>query len=158
MGLPWWCSGSESVCQYRKHWFSPWSGKIPRTVEQLSPHTTSTRARTQSREATTREAATIRSLHTATTCTQSPEAMTREAAMIRSPHTAAKGSPPATHLEKAQVKQEDPGQPKINKLNFKTKKPINEYCLTVIFLLLRSLDNRLRKQPTVFLCPDNLTS
>ena len=31
-GVPWWLSGKESACQYRKHWRSrldPWVGKIP---------------------------------------------------------------------------------------------------------------------------------
>ena len=28
LGLPRWCSGKESTCQYRRHRFSPWSGKI----------------------------------------------------------------------------------------------------------------------------------
>ena len=27
--LPWWLSGKESACQSRRHWFSPWVGKIP---------------------------------------------------------------------------------------------------------------------------------
>jgi len=34
--LPWWLSG-ESACQCRRHGFNPWSGKIPRGEEQLSP-------------------------------------------------------------------------------------------------------------------------
>ena len=38
--LPWWVSGKESTCQYRRHGFGPWSGKIPRSVEQLSPRDT----------------------------------------------------------------------------------------------------------------------
>ena len=39
-GLPWWFSGKESTCQWRRHEFSPWSGKIPRAAEQLSQCTT----------------------------------------------------------------------------------------------------------------------
>ena len=35
-GLPWWLSGKESSCQYRKHGLNPWSGKIPKVLEQLS--------------------------------------------------------------------------------------------------------------------------
>jgi len=41
-GLPWWLSGKESACQHRRLRFDPWSGKIPHTVEQLSPCTTTT--------------------------------------------------------------------------------------------------------------------
>ena len=35
-GLPWWLSGKESACQYRKHRLDPWSGRIPYSVEQRS--------------------------------------------------------------------------------------------------------------------------
>ena len=38
-------SGKESTCQCRKHRFSPWSGKIPHAVEQLSLHAATTEAR-----------------------------------------------------------------------------------------------------------------
>ena len=37
LGLPWWLSGKEFVCQCRRHGFSPWSMKIPRATEQLNP-------------------------------------------------------------------------------------------------------------------------
>ena len=39
-GLPWWLSGKESTCQWRRHGFNSWSGKIPHAVEQISPCTT----------------------------------------------------------------------------------------------------------------------
>ena len=32
LGLPWWCSGKESTCQFRRYRrcsFDPWFGKIP---------------------------------------------------------------------------------------------------------------------------------
>ena len=29
MGLPWWLSGKESICQCRRHGFDLWVGKIP---------------------------------------------------------------------------------------------------------------------------------
>ena len=29
VGVPWWLSVKESVCQCKKHGFDPWSGKIP---------------------------------------------------------------------------------------------------------------------------------
>ena len=28
-GFPWWLSGKESICQYRRPGFHPWVGKIP---------------------------------------------------------------------------------------------------------------------------------
>ena len=37
LGLPWWRSGWESACQCGGHGFEPWSGRIPRAAEQLSP-------------------------------------------------------------------------------------------------------------------------
>ena len=40
--LPSWSSGQEFACQCRGHGFEPWSGKIPRAVEQQSPCTTTT--------------------------------------------------------------------------------------------------------------------
>ena len=42
LGLPWWRSGWESACQCRGYGFKPWSGKIPRAAEQLSPWATTT--------------------------------------------------------------------------------------------------------------------
>ena len=36
-GLPWWLSGTEPTCQYRRHRFDPGAGKVPRAAEQLSP-------------------------------------------------------------------------------------------------------------------------
>ena len=35
--LPWWSSDTESTCQCMGHRFDPWSGRIPRALEQLSP-------------------------------------------------------------------------------------------------------------------------
>ena len=42
LGVPWWLSGKESICQCRRHGLDPWSGKIPHATEQLSPCTTTT--------------------------------------------------------------------------------------------------------------------
>ena len=55
-GLPWWRSGQESACQCRGHGFEPWSRKIPRAAEQLSPCTTTTEPELWSPRATTTEA------------------------------------------------------------------------------------------------------
>ena len=37
VGFPWWLSGKELTCQYRRHRLDPWWGKIPRATENLSP-------------------------------------------------------------------------------------------------------------------------
>ena len=42
MGLPWGFPGKEPTCRCRRHGFEPWSGKIPRATEQLSPWATAT--------------------------------------------------------------------------------------------------------------------
>uniref|UniRef100_A0AAA9S5H6 DNA repair protein RAD51 homolog 3 n=1 Tax=Bos taurus TaxID=9913 RepID=A0AAA9S5H6_BOVIN len=38
LGLPWWLSGEESVCQGRRHRFSPWAGKIPHVATKPMCH------------------------------------------------------------------------------------------------------------------------
>ena len=38
--LLWWSSGYEFTCQSRGHVFDPWSRKIPRAAERLSPRGT----------------------------------------------------------------------------------------------------------------------
>ena len=35
-----WSNGYKSACQFRGHWFNPWSGKIPPVSGQPSPCTT----------------------------------------------------------------------------------------------------------------------
>ena len=40
LGLPWWLGGKEPACQCGRHWFDPWSGKIPHALEQLSMRAT----------------------------------------------------------------------------------------------------------------------
>ena len=55
-GLPWWFRGKESVCQYRRCGFHPWSGRTPLAAEQLSPSDTTTDPVLQSLGATTTEA------------------------------------------------------------------------------------------------------
>ena len=37
IGLLWWLSGKDSICQFGWQGFSPWSRKIAHAVEQLSP-------------------------------------------------------------------------------------------------------------------------
>ena len=41
-GLPWWCSGQESACQFRGHRFHPWTVMILHATEQLSSCATTT--------------------------------------------------------------------------------------------------------------------
>ena len=37
VGFPWWLSGGESACQFRRHGFNLWFGRIPHALEQLGP-------------------------------------------------------------------------------------------------------------------------
>ena len=61
--LPWWSSDKESTCQCMGHRFDPWSGRIPRALEQLSPSNTSTEPVLQSVCSATRGATAMRSQH-----------------------------------------------------------------------------------------------
>ena len=83
--LPWWLSGKESACQCRRHRFNPWSGKIPRAVEQLSPSTTITEP-------------VLRAWGRKLLKPSCPRACsaTREATAIRSPCTTTGEEPPLT--------------------------------------------------------------
>ena len=40
VGLPWWLNGKQSICQYRRHRFDPWSRRIPCATQQPSLYTT----------------------------------------------------------------------------------------------------------------------
>ena len=35
--LPWWLSGKESACQFRRHGINPWVGKI-QLEKEMEPH------------------------------------------------------------------------------------------------------------------------
>ena len=70
-GLSWWLSGKESTCRCRRHGFHPWSRKIPRALEQLSPCPTTAGPECPndwsphtSNQRSTREATSKRSLRT----------------------------------------------------------------------------------------------
>ena len=65
-GLPWWLSGKEPVCQCKRHEFSLWVGKISYAREQLSLCSGAHMPNNWSPCSTTREATTVRGLHTAT--------------------------------------------------------------------------------------------
>ena len=42
LALPWWLSGKEPTCHWRRHGFDPWSRKISQATQRLSPYTTAT--------------------------------------------------------------------------------------------------------------------
>ena len=76
-GLPWWLGGKESTCQCRRHWFHPWSKRIPHAMEQLrlcatttepvpqSPGTAAPEAHVPQSRRSTRKITMVRSLRTA---------------------------------------------------------------------------------------------
>ena len=101
-GFPWWCSGWESACQCRGHGFEPWSEKIPRAAEQLSPCATNT-------EPTCR--------NYWSPCIWSPCSTTREATAVRSPRTTTKSGPREPQLEKARSTQQQRPNAAKNKIN-----------------------------------------
>ena len=98
--LPW-LSGKESACQWRRHRFNPWSGKVPYVAEQLSLGATTIETVLQSLGATTTEARIPQS-----SCSATREATTR------SLHTAIKSSPRSPQLENNLHSKEDSAQPK----------------------------------------------
>ena len=81
--LPWWLSGKEPICQYRRHAFDPWSGKIPRAMWQPSPV-----PQQLSLCPGARDSQLLKSV------LWSPCFSRREATTVRSPTVAGKSSPP----------------------------------------------------------------
>ena len=103
--LPWWLSSKESACQCRRHRFNPWSGKIPRAGEQLSPSTTTTEPvlRAWGRKLLTPSCPTASAL-------QQEKPLQSE---VRAPQL--ERSPLSLQQEKSPHSKEDPAQPQINK-------------------------------------------
>ena len=124
-GLPWWYSGWESACQCRGHGFEPWSGRFPHAAEQLGPWATTT--------APARLEPVLRNW--------------RGRNSERPAHCEEEWPPPRHSWRKPSHRNEDPTQPKINKL--KKKKcwwlvndalsilhaNIADYCLYMTILL-----------------------
>ena len=97
LGLPWWLSGKEFTCQYRRHGFNLWSTRIPYAVDHQSPN--------MSPHATATEACVPQSLSSST----------GEATALRSLHMAMESSPHSLQLEEGPHSNEEPAQP-INKI------------------------------------------
>ena len=96
-GFPWWPSGKASTSQCRKYGFNPWSGKIPRAVEQLGSCATATEPVCALEPGT----------EAAEACVSPGMGPPKgEAITMRSLHTAAR---------ERLCSNEDPAQPKINK-------------------------------------------
>ena len=101
-GLPWWRNGWGSACQCRGRGFEPWSGKIPHAAEQLGPW------------ATAAEPARLEPV------LRNKRGRDSEA---RAPRW--RVAPACRNWRKPSHRNEDPTQPKINKLinkNLKKKK------------------------------------
>ena len=112
LGLPCWLSGKESTCQCKRQGFGPCSRKIPHAAEQLSPCTTTTDPAPCGPGAVTTESTchkywsvsaqallcNKRNHHKEDSC-----ATTRE-------------KPLSLQLKKGPCSNEDPAQPKINRL------------------------------------------
>ena len=48
IGLPWWATGPESICQCKGHGFDPCSGKISHSMGQLGLCTTTAEQKSES--------------------------------------------------------------------------------------------------------------
>ena len=110
--LPLWLSGKEFTCQFRRHRFDPWAGKIPGAVEQVSPCTTTT---------TKPE---LQSLETATTepacCSYRGPSVPEPCHLKRGHHNeklvhSVRSSSCSPLLEKSLCSNKDPAQPNIKK-------------------------------------------
>ena len=97
-GLPWWLSGKESTCQCRGHGFDPWSRKISHASEQLSPCATI-----------------LKPLHPKACALQQGKQPQWEA----HPSWHLESSSHSPKLEKSPSTNEDPAQPKMNKIKKK---------------------------------------
>ena len=118
-GLPWRCSGWESICQCRGHRFESWPGRIPHAAKQLGPCATAAKPVLWSLRATTTEPV----CHNYwSSCSWSPCSTTREATTMRGLRTTTRGSPTHHNWREPTHSNRDPTQPKIkiNKINFKT--------------------------------------
>ena len=119
-GLRWWLQSKESACQCRRHRFDPWSSKIPKAAEQLSPC-----------------AATVESvLWSVGAATLQPRATdpvlsARQATAARILCTATSEQPPPPQLEKSPRGNKDTARPNRNKL--KKKKECAPSSITARF-------------------------
>ena len=108
MGLSWWLSGKESICQCKKHGFDPCSRKIPHAVKQLSPCTTTIQPVLQGPGAATIEPQVPQSLSSAI----------REATAMRSQYTKTREQPLFTATREKPAQQRGPSTTK-HKIIFK---------------------------------------
>ena len=120
--LPWWLSGKESTCQWRRRRFNPWSRNILHAAEQLRPCALSTEPVLESPGATSTEP-----LHCSywSLSNLEPVLQTREAPHTRSPRSPGKSSPCSPQLEKSLYSNEDWAQAKINThTSYQEKSPL----------------------------------
>ena len=111
LGLLWWLSGKEFTCQCRRHVFDPWSRKILHATEQLKPGSHNYWALTLQLLKPTRSRA----------CALQQEKPPQWEAHVPQPES----SPCSPQLEKNPCGNEDPGEPKINKI-IKSLKNVEE--------------------------------
>ena len=114
LGLPWWLSGKDSACQWRRHGFDPWPRRIPHAAEQLSPCTT------------------LLSLCSGAHCSRARTLHLEKSRQWEALTPQLQSSPHSLQLEKSPLSNKDPAQPKINKMI--KKKIIRHNCLELQFL------------------------
>ena len=101
-------SSKESACQFRRHGFDPWSGKIPHAAGQLSLCATTIDPVLWSLGAATAEAQ----------VPESPCSMIREPTTMRSTQRATGEQSLLAATRESPGSSEDSAQPKINKQNY----------------------------------------
>ena len=112
--LPRWLSDKESSCQYRRHRFNPWPGKIPHAVEQMNHN----------------YSALMQQLPKPTDL-KSPCSTAREATAMRSPCTATTESPP---LSAAREKAHPAKKTQHKKKKWKKKRESNSYIYPHLYI------------------------
>ena len=120
-GLPWWLSGKESACHWKRHGFNPWSRKIPHAVEELSPCITTMEPMLWSPGT-----AAIETVHRPGSCSAR-----REATVMRGPRAATTEKTPLTTTRKKPVWQWRPSTAKNKELNNILTQSPHRYLLSV---------------------------
>ena len=129
LGLSCWLSGKESTCQYRRHRFDPWSGKIPHAAGHLSLCTTTTE-----------------SMHPRAHALQQEKPPQWEAQALR-----LESSPHSPQLQKNPGSNKDSAQTKIKKWNYLKKNDFHlQHCICLYHCLVE-----LRENIVAELCPNS---
>ena len=118
----------ESTCQFRRQGFYPWSGRIPRAIEQLSLGTTIEPVFGSQGLATTEPMCS----NSWSPSVQIPCSTTREASTVRSPYTTSGEKPPLITTTEKPEQQQRPSTAKSKQTNKLIKNWYHKWVLNYI--------------------------